>query len=130
MGRNKEYRQKLKYQVSSAKMKTMNNQIRVELKDNLGLSEIESELLAGVIADYLAGQPEIRNPNQLIITGAQSRTSFSRRYVRQQGKRIKVTPFHSEDLELKLEFGISIMQLNRILRLIEEANRQDSLLAS
>jgi len=130
MGRNKEYRQKLKYQVSSARKKTMNNQIRIELKDNLGLSEIESELLAGTMADYLSRQPEIRNPNQLIITGAQSRTSFSRRYTNQKGKRIKVTPFHPEDLDLELEFGISVMQLNRILRLIEEANRQDSLLAS
>lgn len=130
MGRNKEYRQKLKYQVLSARKKTMNNQIRVELKENLGLSEIESELLARTMADYLSKQPEIRGPNQLIVNGAQSRTSFSRGCLNQEGKRIKVTPFHPEDLELELEFGISVMQLNRILRLIEEADEQDSLLSS
>jgi len=36
MGRNKEYRQRLKYQVSSALKKTLENQISVELRQNVG----------------------------------------------------------------------------------------------
>ncbi len=43
-------------------------------------------------------------------------------------KKIKVTPFQASDLGLELEFGLKTMQLGRILRLIEEAYGQDSLI--
>ena len=40
---------------------------------------------------------------------------------------IKVTPFQASDLELELEFGLKVMQLGRLLRIIEAACLQDSL---
>ena len=44
MGRNKEYRQRLKYQVSSALKKTLENQISVELRQNVGFSLCRSKM--------------------------------------------------------------------------------------
>ncbi|PNR96798.1 DUF1670 domain-containing protein [Petrotoga sp. 9PWA.NaAc.5.4] len=130
MGGSKEYRQKLKYQVSCAENKTLENQIRGELRGNLGLSEIESELLSKILVEYVSQDVEIRNPNQIIIKGAETKESFARGYLTKKGKRIKVTPFHIDDLEVEIEFGISAMQLNRIIRLIEESEKQDSLISS
>jgi hypothetical protein len=48
MGRNKEYRQRLKYQVSSALKKTLENQISVELRQNVGFSLAEAELIKSI----------------------------------------------------------------------------------
>lgn len=39
MGREKEYRQRLKYQAASAKKKTLENQVAAELESNLGMNE-------------------------------------------------------------------------------------------
>ena len=62
MGREKEYRQRLKYQVASAKKKTLENQVAVELKGNLGMSETEARLLASRIGRWLLSRPEVRGP--------------------------------------------------------------------
>jgi len=129
MGRAKEYRQRLRYQVASAMKKTLENQLRVDLGSDLGLSPAESELLSYTLADWLQRQAEFRSPSQIIVQGASHRMAFSRgRTTSQQGKKIKVTPFQASDLGLELEFGLKTMQLGRILRLIEEAYGQDSLI--
>src|SRR5690554_2710153 len=129
MGRAKEYRQRLRYQVASAMKKTLENQLRVDLGSDLGLSPAESELLSYTLADWLQRQAEFRSPSQIIVQGASHRMAFSRgRTTSQQGKKIKVTPFQVSDLGLELEFGLKTMQLGRILRLIEEAYGQDSLI--
>jgi hypothetical protein len=109
--------------------KTLENQLRVDLGSDLGLSPAESELLSYTLADWLQRQAEFRSPSQIIVQGASHRMAFSRgRTTSQQGKKIKVTPFQASDLGLELEFGLKTMQLGRILRLIEEAYGQDSLI--
>lgn len=128
MGRNKEYRQRLKYQVASAMKKTLTSQLRVELAETLGLSEAESELLAHRLGAWLLRQPDVRSPNQIFIYGAPSSTAYARGKAPSAGKRICITPYDVSDLELELEFGLTPMQLGRVLRMIEEAYAQDSLI--
>lgn len=53
MGRMKQYRQRLLYQVNSVRKKTLRNQLAVQLQTELGMSESESELLAGRLERYL-----------------------------------------------------------------------------
>jgi len=129
MGREKEYRQRLKYQVASAKKKTLENQVAVELKSNLGMSETEARLLASRIGRWLPSRPEVRGPEQIIVEAVDGRNSFVRNG-RGATKKVKLTAFSPEDLELELEMGLAAMQLGRVLRLIEEAYAQDALLSA
>src|SRR5690606_10607137 len=88
MGRNKEYRQRLKYQVSSALKKTLENHISVELRQNVGFSLAEAELLSKRLASWLRHQVGFRSPNQILVQGALHRKSFSRGQA-SKGKMIK-----------------------------------------
>lgn len=128
MGRPKEYRQRLKYQVNSVRKKTLKNRITSELKETLALSEVEAELLAGDIRDYLLENEKIWLPGQMLISGTETINSFYRGRHNPPEKLIRITPVHQEDLDLKAKEGIKVMKFNRILRVIEEAARQDSLL--
>jgi len=128
MGRAKEYRQRLKYQVTSAKKKTLENLLSVQFRNELGLSEVEARLLGHRISSWILSQPELRGPNQIYLEASKGRESFARRYMFPQ--KIKLTPFAAEDLDLEIEFGLSTMQLGRIMRLIEEAYCQDTLLST
>ncbi len=127
MGRNKEYRQRLRYQVESALKKTFANQTKNELMESLGLCEGEAELIAKRLSTWFLAQPGIRGPNQILVLGAHSRESFSRGKASLNGKHVKVTPFDAYDLDVELEYGLKEMQLGRMLRIIEEAYFQDSL---
>jgi hypothetical protein len=70
----------------------------------------------------------VRGPNQILFDAVSGRDSFSRKH--KTLTKIRLTPYSVEDLDLELEFGLSIMQTGRILRLIEEAYRQDALLCA
>ncbi len=128
MGRAKEYRQRLKYQVASTKKKTLENMLAVQFKNELGLSEVEARLLGDRIGEWLLSRPELRSPNQIYLEASGGKDSFARRYT--VPHKVKLTPFAAEDLEVELEFGLSVMQLGRVMRLIEEAFHQDGLLST
>ncbi len=130
MGREKEYRQRLNYQVASTQKKTLTNQIQTELESNLGLAPAESELLSERIHSWFCAQDKLRDPNQIYVAGAKDREAFARRVTRNNSKQVVITPFHHEDLELEVEFGLKAMQLGRCLRMIQEAYQQDSLLSA
>jgi hypothetical protein len=53
MGREKEYRQRLKYQVSCVRRKTLESQIASELRNELGFSPAEARLLSRRMAVWL-----------------------------------------------------------------------------
>ncbi|MFW5856200.1 MAG: DUF1670 domain-containing protein [Bacillota bacterium] len=130
MGRPKEYKQRLKYQVESVRKKTLHSQIQVELTNNLGLSQIEADLLATDLKDYLEFKNNIFLPGQILISGSKTLNSYQRGgRGNKKSKTIKITPLHYEDLELKLTSGIKALKFNRILRVIEDAAAQDSLLS-
>jgi hypothetical protein len=128
MGREKEYRQRLKYQVGCVRRKTLESQIGAQLREELGLSAGEARLLSARMAVWLQGEVGFRGPNQILLEATAGRD----RYVR-NGKgpwvQVALTPFALEDLELELEFGLKVMQAGRICRLAEEAYRQDALLS-
>lgn len=128
MGRAKEYRQRLKYQVASARKKTLESMLAFRLVEELGMSETEARLLGYRTARWILNQPGVRGPNQILFDAVSGKDSFSRRH--KTLKKIRLTPYDIEDLDLELEFGLSTMQAGRILRLIEEAYRQDALLSA
>jgi len=125
MGREKEYRQRLKYMVDSAKKKTLDNQIAAILSSELGMSETESRLLSARMSRYLFSQPGARGPNQILV---EAHCAYGRK--KTGLKKVELTPFAVEDLELELEFGLSKMQQSCILRLAEEAYLQGALLSA
>jgi len=129
MGREKEYRQCIKYRVSSARRKTVENQLAVDLMSDLGMSEAEAMLLSHRMSKWLLSAPEIRGPNQILVEAAAGRETFVRNGHFEE-KKVKVSPFDPEDLDLQLEFGLGVMQLGRNLRLVEEAYSQDALLSA
>jgi len=128
MGREKEYRQRLKYQVGSVRSKTLEAQIAAQLRNELGMSQMESRLMARRMGQWLGREPGCRGSNQLVIEA-----SSGREYFRRKGntplKEIKLTSFSKEELDLELEYGLKTMQAARIARLIEEAYEQDALLS-
>ena len=128
MGQAKQYRSRLKYQVSSAKAKTLQALLASQFRDSLGMSETESRLLSYCIADFILSQDTLRGPNQIICAASYGAGSFARRY--NISKNIKLTACDAEDLDIQLEFGLAAMQQARIMRLIEEAYNQDSLLSA
>lgn len=129
MGREKEYRQRLKYQVSSARKKTLESQIAVELRSDLGMSETEARLLSSRMSRWVLSSPGVRGPEEIVVEAAGGRESFVRNG-RALAKRVGLTPFSPEDLDLELEMGLLAMQHGRMIRLIEEAWLQDALLSA
>ncbi|NQT66198.1 MAG: DUF1670 domain-containing protein [Actinobacteria bacterium] len=128
MGLPKEYRKGLKYRVASAKCKTIEALLAVKFRDELGMSQTESRLLGDSIGKWILLKPDLRGPNQIIFEASKGKNSFTRRY--STLKKIKLTPYASEDLDLQLEFGLSVAQIGRIMRLIEEAYSQDATLSA
>jgi hypothetical protein len=129
MGREKEYRQRLKYQVSCVRRKTLESQMAGELRNELGLSPAEARLLSRRMAVWLQSKEGFRCPNQIVMMASAGKNHFIR-----NGKgptvRITLSPFELEDLELELEFGLKTMQAARICRLLEQAYAQDALLSA
>ncbi len=128
MGREKEYRQRLKYQVSCVRCKTLESQIAGQLRNELGLSAAEARLLSRRMAGWLQRKESFRSPNQIVMEASSGRNRFIRNG---RGRTVKVnlTPFALEDLELELEFGLKTMQAGRICRLLEQVYDQDALLS-
>ena len=128
MGAIKEYRQRLKYQISSAKAKTLQALLCSQFRQGLGMSQAESLLLSHKIEEWISAQKSLRAPNQIIVCAFEGVGSFSRK--KAGSKEITLSIYDTEDLDIHLEFGIAAMQQNRILRLIEEAYAQGSLLSA
>jgi len=80
------------------------------------------------MGQWLGREPGFRSPNQLLIEASSGREHF-RRKGKASLKKIKLSPFLEEDLDLELEYGLKRMQAGRIARLIEEAYEQDALLS-
>ena len=128
MGREKEYRQRLKYQVSCVRRKTLESQIAVQLQGELGMSLAESRLLSRRMARWLQQRSGFRAPSQIMIEASAGRDRFIR-----NGKgpvrKVRLSPYDEADLDLELEFGLKAMQAGRIARMIEQAFAQDALLS-
>ena len=128
MGRGKEYRQRLKYQVGSVMRKTMESRIAVTLVEELGMSVAESRLLSRRLKEYFCRQSGSRAPNEILLEAASGRERFVRNGKGTKSS-IRIAPFDQEDLSLELELGLSTMQAGRIARMIEQAYVQDALLS-
>jgi hypothetical protein len=129
MGREKEYRQRLRYQVQSVLVKTAERQIAGELEAHFGTSSAEAELVAERCVTYLESLAGMRLPNQIVMELSAGRAHFHRGRRPYARKPVVLTPVEAEDLDLEMEFGLKAMQNNRLLRLVEEAEEQDALLS-
>lgn len=129
MGRTKEFRQRLRYTVASARHKTLEHQLLVQLSTELGMSRVEAGLMSLRLSRWIVARPQVLAPNQMLFWAQAGRGSFGRGKP-VAGKTIRLTPFDAEDLELEEEFGLAALQLGRMLRLVEEAERQDALLSA
>jgi len=78
MGREKEYRQRLKYQVSCVRRKTLESQIAGELRNELGLSPAEARLLSRRMAVWLQSKEGFRCPNQIVMEASAGKNHFIR----------------------------------------------------
>ena len=128
MGRGKEYRQRLKYQVGSVMHKTLESQIAVTLTEELGMSAAESRLLARRLKQCVCGPDGSRAPNEILVEAACGRERFVRNG-KGAKRSVRIAPFDEEDLRLELELGLAAMQAGRIARMIEQAYVQDALLS-
>jgi len=128
MGISKEFRKGLKYRVASAKCKTLQSLLSVKFNRDLGMSETEARLLGERIGKWIFSRPDIRGPNQIIFEASKGKDSFARRY--NTVKEIKLSAYDTQDLDLELEFGLYTAQNGRLLRMVEEAYSQDSLLSA
>ncbi|MBC8386585.1 MAG: DUF1670 domain-containing protein [Actinobacteria bacterium] len=128
MGMSKEYRKGLKYRVASARCKTLEALFSVKFKEELGMSQTEARLLGDRIGKWVYLRPDIRGPNQIIFEASSGKGSFARRY--NYVKEITLTAYDIEDLDLEIEFGLYAFQTARLLRMVEEAYSQDSLLSA
>ena len=107
MGLPKEYRKGLKYRVASAKCKTIEALLAVKFRDELGMSQTESRLLGDSIGKWILLKPDLRGPNQIIFEASRGKASFARRY--SSNKKIKLTAYDVEDLDIELEFGLYVV---------------------
>ena len=128
MGREKEYRQRLKYHVCCVRRKTLESQIAGQLRNELGLSPAEARLLSRRMAVWLQRMEGFRSPNQIVMEASAGRDRFIRND-KGQTVGVTLTPLALGDLELELEFGLKTMQAGRICRLLEQAYDQDALLS-
>ncbi len=129
MGVSKEFRQRLRYTVSSARRKTLEHQLVVDLVGDLGMSRVEAGLCSRRLSEWILAQPDVLAPNQMVFEAQAGRESFGRGRMTRM-KPIRLTPFDVEDLDLEEEFGLPVLQLSRMMRLVEEAERQDALLSA
>ncbi|MDI7246896.1 MAG: hypothetical protein QME92_05420 [Bacillota bacterium] len=95
--------------MTSARKKTLENQVAAELKSELGMSETEARLLASRMNRWLLSKPEVRGPEQIVIEAVDGRNSFVRNG-HGAVKKVKLTVFvfSPEDLDLRLSVGSEI----------------------
>lgn len=117
MGPPKQYCKGLKYRVASARCKTLEALLSVKFREELGMSETESRLLGDRIGKWVLSRSDIREPNQIIFEASRGKNSFARRY--SSTKKIKLTAYDVEDLDIELEFGLYASQTARLLRMVE-----------
>ncbi len=125
MGRSHIFREKVKYLTGSVATKNPRKWLRDITINRFGLSEAEAELLARKALQYIKGCPSFRESEQIVFPLVEGRDSHSKKY--RSTKRVKLTPFCFDDLELYRELDLKSMQTSRILRMIEEAYAQDAL---
>lgn len=126
MGRPKRYRQKRHEQAHSLKSKSLFGHLVTELMITQNFSQREAEIVAKPCFTYFKDNLCDTAEGQIkfdIIKGINNH-----KRTKKQKKKAILTPIAYSDIELFQEFGLKELQLNRVLRMIEEAYRQEGLL--
>jgi hypothetical protein len=122
MGRYKSYRDRIKFETLSVESKSLKSLLCQELRKEFGLSKMASEVLSMRSLSWLQELNSCPLPGQLLLSVP---SSPIKKYALSSRIQVKMTVVDvSTDGEVWREFGLSIMQKYRALRLIYEVWRQ------
>ncbi len=122
MGRYKSYRDRIKFETLSVESKSLKSLLCHELRKEFGLSKIASEVLSMRSLSWLQELNSCPLPGQLLLSVP---SSPIKKYALSSRIQVKMTVVDvSTDGEVWREFGLSVMQKYRALRLIYEVWRQ------
>ncbi|MDI3547284.1 MAG: hypothetical protein PWR10_936 [Halanaerobiales bacterium] len=126
MGRQLRYRQKRHEQVHSLKSKSLFGHLVTELRQTQGFTQREAEIVAKPCFTYFKNNLCDTAEGQIrfeIIDGINNH-----KHAQKETKMATLIPVAYSDIELFEEFGVKAMQMDRCLRIIEEAYCQGGLL--
>jgi hypothetical protein len=128
MGRSMYYRHRTHYLIEKVAEKGIDVLLKRELIEEFGTSPAEAELLSLRSIRHLIHQKSIRLPNQIIVEARTGLTRYSK-WGKPEAKKIIITPYAPEDLQLYKDYGLASLQAWRLVRVMREAERQDALLS-
>ncbi len=127
MGRDKMYRQRIKYQASSVKAKSLGSFLTAEIRRRREMPLEEARLVASDALSYVEryglkrGVGVIEMP---LISGCLYNARRGRE--NQPEKMVSLTLLSEDDADVLSEFGNVAMQTSRMARVMEEAFEQDA----
>lgn len=130
MGKQKVYRQRAVYEATSVQAKTLFQSIKTMVKKKREVSLEEANLITADAMQYLNHYLEKKHLGQIEIPAVvmDEMVFFRRARFEQNEKPVNLTIIADEDADLYEEFGLNIMVLGRLARVIEEAFYQGALL--
>lgn len=131
MGRPVFHRQRVRSQAASIEAKSLFHWLAEEIRRRRELAPEEALLVARDALQFLEGHLVRRGPGQIELPAIAGREHHKKAARAAQPERlVHLTVFADEDAALLAEFGMTVMQTSRLVRVIEEAWYQDALLDS
>lgn len=119
-----EVRRKLSAQIDSVVQKGLPYRLRRILVDEHRLPEEAIPWIADTCLKIIWQRAGSRAPNQVWLSAPAGNGPGSRRYATRQLQRVLLTPVDEDDLLIWYESGLGAMQRARLLRTLEQAERQ------
>ena len=129
MGRIRGHRDKLKVELASVRHKTLENALIHETRRQFALCEAECEVVVRRALNFLRywnDQQGIRICNQVVIPLPGQPNETRKSDLQVLPRPISLTPVAHDDLDIWQEFGASPMQTARVIRLVEQADRNNA----
>lgn len=131
MGRVKLFRQKLICHVDSVAVKTVYSWLLHQTRERFGVASGEAEQVAQKGYLLLTRSLVKRLEEQIQFKALTGTEAHRKRPAHELPRReVVLTPWSHDDLEVQREFGLKSMQNARLVRLIEEAYRQNASLTA
>lgn len=117
-------RRKLSAQIDSVVQKGLPYRLRRTLQEEHRLPEEAIPWLTDICLKIIWQRAGGRAPNQVWLSAPAGVGPGSRRYATRQLQRVLLTPIDEDDLVIWYESGLGAMQRARLLRTLEQAERQ------
>ena len=119
-----EVRRKLSAQIDSVIQKGLPHRLRQSLVFEHGLPDEVAPAIADACLSIIWQRTGDRAPNQIWLNAPEGVGPGSRRYATRRLCRVLLTPVDEDDLYVWYESGLGAMQRSRLLRTLEQAERQ------